>query len=175
MKPYIAQTASNLRLMGRDPAVLFFSALFPMVFFFVFAQAFHAGSSSGAMAQVIASVMIIGVLGNGFFGAGIRTVVDRETNVLRRFKVAPINAGPIIVASMISGLGGIHANILPLFAFWRIPVRRTVSAQFAFACLLHFHRPVSFSCHGNDHCRCGEFSAGSNNPDPVTLSADAVS
>jgi imidazolonepropionase-like amidohydrolase/ABC-type multidrug transport system permease subunit len=103
MKPYIAQTASNLRLMGRDPAVLFFSALFPMVFFFVFAQAFHAGSSSGAMAQVIASVMIIGVLGNGFFGAGIRTVVDRETNVLRRFKVAPINAGPIIVASMISG------------------------------------------------------------------------
>jgi imidazolonepropionase-like amidohydrolase/ABC-type multidrug transport system permease subunit len=103
MKPYIAQTVSNLRLMGRDPAVLFFSALFPMVFFFVFAQAFHAGASAGAMAQVIASVMIIGVLGNGFFGAGLRTVMDRETNVLRRFKVAPINAGPIIVASMISG------------------------------------------------------------------------
>ncbi len=103
MKPYIAQTASSLRLMGRDPAVLFFSALFPLVFFFVFAQAFHASASPGAMAQVIAMVMIIGVLGNGFFGAGIRTVLDRETNVLRRFKVAPINAGPIIVASMVSG------------------------------------------------------------------------
>jgi len=103
MKPYIAQITSNFRLMVRDRAVLFYSYLFPMVFFFVFAQAFHAGSSPGAMAQVIAMVMIIGVLGNGFFGAGLRTVLDRETNVLRRFKVAPINAGPIIVASMVSG------------------------------------------------------------------------
>jgi imidazolonepropionase-like amidohydrolase/ABC-type multidrug transport system permease subunit len=104
MRPYIAQTASNLRLMGRDRGVLIYSYMFPLVFFFVFAQAFHAGASPGAMAQVIAMVLIIGVLGNGFFGAGIRTVLDRETNVLRRFKVAPINAGPIIVASMISGL-----------------------------------------------------------------------
>ena len=103
MRPYIAQTASNLRLMVRDRAVLFYSYLFPLVFFFVFAQVFHAGASPGAMAQTIAMVLIIGVLGNGFFGAGIRTVLDRETNVLRRFKVAPINAGPIIVASMISG------------------------------------------------------------------------
>jgi imidazolonepropionase-like amidohydrolase/ABC-type multidrug transport system permease subunit len=103
MKPYLAQTASNLRLMLRDRAVLVYSYIFPLVFFFVFAQAFHAGASGGAMAQVIAMVMIIGILGNGFFGAGIRTVLDRETNVLRRFKVAPISAGPIIVASMISG------------------------------------------------------------------------
>ena len=86
MKPYIAQTMSNLRLMGRDRAVLFYSYLFPLVFFFVFAQVFHAGASPGAMAQTIAMVLIIGVLGNGFFGAGIRTVLDRETNVLRRFK-----------------------------------------------------------------------------------------
>ena len=103
MKPYIAQISSNLRLLGRDRAVLVYSAIFPLVFFFVFAQAFHAGSSPGAMAEVIARVMIIGVLGSGFFGAGIRTVLDRETNVLRRFKVAPISAGPIIVASMVSG------------------------------------------------------------------------
>ena len=82
---------------------LFYSYLFPLVFFFVFAQVFHANANQGAMAQTISMVLIIGVLGNGFFGAGIRTVLDRETNVLRRFKVAPINAAPIIVASMISG------------------------------------------------------------------------
>ncbi len=104
MKPYLAQISSNLRLMARDRAVFFYSALFPLVFFFVFAQTFHAGASAGAMAQVIAMTTIIGVLGNGFFGAGIRTVLDRETNVLRRFKVAPISAAPIIIASMVSGL-----------------------------------------------------------------------
>jgi len=104
MKPYLALIRSNLRLMVRDRAVLFFSFLFPLSFFFLFAQIFHASASGGAMSQVIAMVLIIGVLGNGFFGAGMRTVQDRETGVLRRFKVAPISAAPVIVASLVSGL-----------------------------------------------------------------------
>ena len=29
-------------------------------------------------------VSVIGILGNGLFGAGMRAVQDRETNVLRR-------------------------------------------------------------------------------------------
>ncbi len=104
MRPYLAQIRSNLRLMGRDRSVLFFSYLFPLTFFFIFAQVFGASKSPAAMAQVIAAVLIIGVLGSGFFGAGMRTVAERETGVLRRFKVAPITPGPVIVASMVSGL-----------------------------------------------------------------------
>ena len=104
MKSYAALIRSNLRLMLRDRTVLFFSFLFPLTFFFLFAQAFHALANGGAMSQVIAMVLIIGVLGNGFFGAGMRTVQDRETGVLRRFKVAPISAAPVIVASLVSGL-----------------------------------------------------------------------
>jgi imidazolonepropionase-like amidohydrolase/ABC-type multidrug transport system permease subunit len=104
MKPYIAQIRSNLRLMGRDRSVLVLSYFFPLIFFFLFAQLYDAGKSPAAMAQVITMVLIIGVLGSGFFGAGMRAVQDRETNVLRRFKVAPINAAPIIVASLVSGL-----------------------------------------------------------------------
>lgn len=110
MKPYLAQIKSNLLLMGRDRSVLFFSAVFPLVFFFIFAQSFDAAKSPGAMAQVLAACIIIGVLGNGLFGAGMRTVQDRETNVLRRFKVAPINAAPVLVASLVSGL----VNFLPV-------------------------------------------------------------
>ncbi len=104
MKPYIAQIRSNLRLMGRDRSVLFFSYMFPLVFFFLFAQLFDGSQSPAAMAQVIAMVLIIGVLSNGFFGAGMRAVQDRETNVLRRFKVAPVGPAPILVASLVSGL-----------------------------------------------------------------------
>ncbi len=115
MRPYIAQIKSNLRLMARDRAVLFFGYVFPLTFFFLFAQVFDAGKSPAAMAQVIGMVIIIGVLGNGFFGGGMRAVSDRETNVLRRFKVAPIGPLPIIVASMVSGL----VNFLPtLFLFF---------------------------------------------------------
>ncbi|HEX4167402.1 MAG TPA: amidohydrolase family protein [Bryobacteraceae bacterium] len=104
MRPYIAQIKSNLRLMARDRAVLFFSYLFPLIFFFVFAQSSHGSESAGAMTQIITMVLIISILGSGFFGAGMRAVQDRETNVLRRFKVAPVGAAPIIVASMVSGL-----------------------------------------------------------------------
>ena len=117
MRPYLAQIKSNLQLMGRDRSVLVFSYLFPLVFFFIFAQAFHASESAGAMSQVITMVLIIGVLGNGFFGAGMRAVQDRETNVLRRFKVAPIGPLPIIVASLVSGLVSFIPSVLFFFLF----------------------------------------------------------
>lgn len=104
MRPYLAYISSTMRLMGRDRSVLFFSYLFPLVFFFIFAQLFDAKQSPSSMAQVIAMVLVIGVLGNGFFGAGMRAVQDRETNVLRRFKVTPVGAGPIIISALVAGL-----------------------------------------------------------------------
>jgi imidazolonepropionase-like amidohydrolase/ABC-type multidrug transport system permease subunit len=108
IKTYTAQAAINLKLTFRDRTVIFFNYLFPLVFFFIFAQLFHA-EQGGAIIQVLTMVISIGVLGSGFFGAGIRAVQERETNVLRRFKVAPISAAPMLVASLITGL----ANFLP--------------------------------------------------------------
>src|SRR6185312_15703459 len=101
MKPSIAQIRSNLRLMNRDRTVLFFNYFFPLMFFVVFAMSFGGAKNPGAMGQVVNMVL---VLGSGFFGAGMRAVQERETNVLRRFKVAPVGAAPIIVASLVSGL-----------------------------------------------------------------------
>jgi imidazolonepropionase-like amidohydrolase/ABC-type multidrug transport system permease subunit len=108
LKTYTAQAAINLKLTFRDRTVIFFNYLFPLVFFFIFAQLFHA-EQGGAIIQVLTMVISIGILGSGFFGAGIRAVQDRETNVLRRFKVAPISAAPMLVASLITGL----FNFLP--------------------------------------------------------------
>lgn len=104
MRPYLAQIRFNLRLMMRDRAVLFFSFLFPLVFFFLFAQMVGGAKDPGAMTIVIDMVLVIGILNNGFFGAGMRTVQDRETNVLRRFKVAPIGPMPVLIANVVSGL-----------------------------------------------------------------------
>lgn len=139
MRPYIAQIKSNLLLMGRDRVVLFFSYMFPLVFFFIFAQSFHASESAGAMAQVVTMVIIIGILGNGFFGAGMRAVQDRETNVLRRFKVAPVSAAPIIVASLVSGLVAFLPSVFFFFLFARwfyhMPVPGNVWSVVAFVCI----------------------------------------
>src|SRR6266404_6395526 len=108
MKTYTAQAAINLKLTFRDRTVIFFNYLFPLVFFFIFAQLFHA-EQGGAIIQVLTMVLSIGILGSGFFGAGIRAVQDREANILRRFKVAPISAAPMLVASLLTGL----LNFLP--------------------------------------------------------------
>jgi len=108
IRSYTAQAAINVKLTFRDRSVIFFNYLFPLIFFFMFGQLFHA-EQGGAIIQVLTMVLSIGILGSGFFGAGIRAVQDREANILRRFKVAPISAAPMLVASLITGL----LNFLP--------------------------------------------------------------
>jgi imidazolonepropionase-like amidohydrolase/ABC-type multidrug transport system permease subunit len=103
MNAYMAQIRMNLRLTLRDRTVLFFSYLFPLGFFFIFGQVMHA-ERGGAIVQIVNMVLTIGILGTGFFGAGMRTVMEREQNILRRFKVAPISSAPILVSSLITGL-----------------------------------------------------------------------
>ncbi len=102
MKSYIAYIKQTLRLTFRDKTVLFFNYLFPLIFFFIFGQLNHA-ERGGAAAEVVTMVLTIGILGGGFFGAGMRAVMDREANILRRFKVAPITPGPIIASSLVAG------------------------------------------------------------------------
>ena len=102
MNKYIVNILTNLKLTSRDRMALFFSAVFPLMFFFIFAQMYGSGLGGGII-QVVASVLIIGVLGNGFFGAGMRAVSERETGILRRFKVAPTTALPIVVSSLVTG------------------------------------------------------------------------
>ncbi len=55
------------------------------------------------MTMVISMVLIIGILGNGLFGAGIRAVQEREANILRRYKVTPITPAPLLIASVVTG------------------------------------------------------------------------
>jgi imidazolonepropionase-like amidohydrolase/ABC-type multidrug transport system permease subunit len=104
MKPYIAHIRANLRLMGRDRSVLFFNYFFPLIFFVIFAISFGGAKNPAGISQVVDMVLVLGVLGSGFFGAGMRAVQDRESNILRRYKVTPTGPAPIIVASLVSGL-----------------------------------------------------------------------
>jgi ABC-2 type transport system permease protein len=102
MKSYIALIQLDLKLALRAKSVLFFNYMFPLIFFIVFAQAMH-GERGNVMAQVLTMVVIIAVLGNGLFGAGMRAVQERESNVLRRYKVTPITPAPILISATIVG------------------------------------------------------------------------
>ena len=102
MKGYLELILIDLKLAFRNKGVLFFNYLFPLIFFFIFAEVFNA-RESGAMPQIVSMVLILGILGNGLWGAGIRVVLEREQHILRRYKVAPISASPILVSSMVTG------------------------------------------------------------------------
>ncbi len=104
MRPYVALIRMNLRLAFRERAVLFFNYVFPLIFFFAFGQFIGDGNAAaGAMLRIVPMVIVIGILGSGLFGAGIRAVVERETGILRRYKVTPISPVPILAASMVTG------------------------------------------------------------------------
>src|SRR5213592_1050270 len=100
MKPYLALFKNNLQLTLRDRSVLFFNYLFPFIFFFAFAELFNAGRGAG-IAYFVGTVLTMGILGNGLWGAGMRAVAEREANILRRYKVTPISPLPILTASMV--------------------------------------------------------------------------
>ncbi|MFL6595351.1 MAG: amidohydrolase family protein, partial [Chthoniobacterales bacterium] len=68
-----------------------------------FALLFKAQQGS-AINRVVAMVLALGILGNGLYGAGMRAVMDREANVLRRYKVTPISPVPLLLASITSGM-----------------------------------------------------------------------
>ncbi len=123
MNAYIAQIRMNLRLTLRDRSVLFFSYLFPLGFLFAFGEIGHA--EQGGAAQIVNMVLTIGVLGSGFFGAAMRAIADRERNILRRFKVAPIDAGPMLVSSLVTGLVTYMPLVIGVLAIaqlmWHMP------------------------------------------------------
>jgi imidazolonepropionase-like amidohydrolase/ABC-type multidrug transport system permease subunit len=114
MKAYKALIDLNLKLALRQKSVIFFNYLFPLIFFFIFGQAMH-GERGAAMTVVISMVLIIGILGNGLMGAGIRTVQEREANILRRYKVTPITPAPLLVASIVTGWILYLPNVVLIF------------------------------------------------------------
>lgn len=119
MRAYIALINIDLKLALRNKSVLFFNYFFPLFFFFMFAELNHADQGN-VILQVVAMVTVIGILGNGLFGAGMRAVQEREANVLRRYKVTPITPVPLLAASMVTGLVlYIPTVVLTLvFAIW---------------------------------------------------------
>jgi len=102
MKAFLAFLKIDLKLARRNRAVLFFNYLFPLMFFFAFGFLF--GQFGSGIILVVTMVTTIGILGTGFFGAGMRAVQEREENILRRYKVTPITPVPLLCASIAMGV-----------------------------------------------------------------------
>ena len=103
MKQYLAIITMDIKLALRLRTVIFFNYLFPLIFFFGFATFLGRSDRIGGMVYVVNLSITFGVLGSGFFGAGIRAIQERELNILRRYRVTPITPVPLLVGSMVTG------------------------------------------------------------------------
>jgi imidazolonepropionase-like amidohydrolase/ABC-type multidrug transport system permease subunit len=138
MKAYLALINIDLKLAVRNRMVIFFNYMFPLIFFFIFAQTSHA-EQGGAITQVVAMVATIGIIGNGLFGAGMRAVQERENNTLRRYKVTPIGPLPLLVASLVTGLILYLPSLILILTLatklYHMPVPQQIVPIFLFLCI----------------------------------------
>ena len=135
MKTYLSLIAIDLKLASRQRAVIFFNYLFPLIFFFIFSTVFPARQEPRMMTYVLTMSVSIGVLGNGLFGAGMRALQEREMNILRRYKVTPITAAPLLVASMVTGWIIFMPYIILVFCLAHFVYHMPWPAQFGFLLL----------------------------------------
>ena len=79
---------------------LFFSLIFPLGFLLFFTMLFGKGMSDN-VAFVLGDVLTMTVMGS-FWGLSVQLVIFREQGILRRFRLPPIGAGPVLASSILS-------------------------------------------------------------------------
>jgi ABC-2 type transport system permease protein len=93
-------TKVRIRLAMRNRAFFFFSFVMPLIF--LFGAVFMAGKSAANwVGYILGAVLTLTVMGS-FWGLSVQLVTFREQGILRRFRLAPIGAGPLLASSILS-------------------------------------------------------------------------
>ena len=93
-------TKARMRLAMRNRAFFFFSLVMPLVFLFG-ALLISGKNSTGWIAYILGAILTLTVMGS-FWGLSVQLVTFREQGILRRFRLAPIGAGPMLASSILS-------------------------------------------------------------------------
>ncbi|MGH9776029.1 MAG: ABC transporter permease [Candidatus Acidiferrales bacterium] len=84
----------------RNRTFIFFSLVFPLTFLFLIVGVFGRGNSF-AVPYLLGPVLALSVMGS-FWGLSMQLVMFREQGILRRFRLAPVGAGPMLASSIIA-------------------------------------------------------------------------
>jgi len=93
-------TKARMRLALRNRAFFFFSLVMPLIFLFG-AVTIFSKSSAGLVGYILGAVLAVTVMGS-FWGLSVQLVTFREQGILRRFRLAPVGAGPMLASSILS-------------------------------------------------------------------------
>jgi len=116
-------TRMRIQLALRNKMFFFFSVIFPLGMFFIYAGIFAKGDPQ-KVSYFLGPVIALNVMGS-FWGLSATLVMFREQGILRRFHVTPVSATDMLASSLLAN----YALTLP-----------TVFVELAFARLV-FHVP----------------------------------
>ncbi len=91
----------TIRLVLRTKVALFFTFVFPLIFLLVYAGLFAHGNPRD-VAYVFGSVLTLNIMGSGFWGLGLQSVTQRERGSLRRYRLAPLGAGSVVLSNLVA-------------------------------------------------------------------------
>jgi ABC-2 type transport system permease protein len=100
MKHTWTLTMIRIRLALRSRTFIFFSLMMPLTFLFFFAAVFSKRNSD-VIAYILGAVLALTVMGS-FWGLSMQLVMFREQGILRRFRLAPVQAGAMLGSSILS-------------------------------------------------------------------------
>ena len=101
----------RMRLALRNKAFFFFSLVMPMIFLLGAVAMFGKGAGSW-VGYILGAVLTLTVMGS-FWGLSVQLVTFREQGILRRFRLAPVGAGPMLASSILSN----YVMTLPTVVF----------------------------------------------------------
>ena len=123
MSNFTNLTRMRIQLALRNKMFFFFSVIFPLGMFFIYAGIFAKGDPQ-KVSYFLGPVIALNVMGS-FWGLSATLVMFREQGILRRFHVTPVSATDMLASSLLAN----YALTLP-----------TVFVELAFARLV-FHVP----------------------------------
>ena len=99
----LSLTKIRILLATRNRMFLFFSLAMPLGFLLFLRTCFteKGPEGSGWTSEILGSILTLTVMG-GFWGLSVQLVTFREQGILRRFRLAPVGAGPMLASSILA-------------------------------------------------------------------------
>jgi ABC-type multidrug transport system permease subunit len=103
----------------RNRMFFFFSVIFPLVMFFLYAGVFAKGKPQ-VVSYFLGPVIAFNVMGS-FWGLSVALVMFREQGILRRFHIAPVTATDMLASSILANFVlTLPTVFLEIFLSWAI-------------------------------------------------------
>ena len=100
MRNFATLTRTRMQLALRNRMFFFFSVVFPIGMFFLYAGVFAKGNPR-VVAYFLGPVIAFNVMGS-FWGLSVALVMFREQGILRRFHIAPVSAVDMLASSILA-------------------------------------------------------------------------